>query len=135
MINENLKVKLVSIGATNFKNFGWATKKEFPNWKTVQEVLLFFEKEGEFGLIDFEIDLIDFGNLSTHDDGECHFIFKEKKDLIDVVKTAADSINQKLIVSGLINNPGMYIEIDKSGKLNKYHSFDQYLKETENKNY
>ncbi len=128
-INEKLKIQLVSIGASNYKKYGWATEKEFPEWKTVQEVKLFLEQEGEFGLIDFEIEFIEFGNLSTHDDGECHFRFKEKRDLINVVKTVSGSINQELIISGLLNNPEMYINIEKSGRLNKYHSFDQYLKE------
>lgn len=131
-INEKLKVQLVSIGASNYKKYGWATEKEFPNWKTVQEVKSFFEQEEEFGLIDFEIKLIEFGNLSTHDDGECHFRFKEKTDLINVVKTVSASVSREQIVSGLLNNPGMYIEIENSGTLNKYHSFDQYLKETKN---
>ncbi len=131
-INEKLRVKLVSIGASNYKKYGWATEKEFPDWKTVQELRSFFEREDEFGLIDFEIELIGFGSLSTHDDGECHFRFKEKGALIDVVKTVTDSINRDLILSGLLNNPGMYIEVEKSGKLNKFHSFDQYLKETKN---
>lgn len=125
-INERLKVKLVHVGASGFRKYGWATEKEFPDWKTVQEVKSFFEQEDEFGLIDFEIELIGFGNLFTHDDGECHFRFKEKRNLIDVVKTVSDSMNRELIVSGLLNNPGMYIEIEKSGKMNKYHSFDQY---------
>jgi len=131
-IDENLKVRLVSIGASNYKKYGWATEKEFPNWKTVQEVKSFFEQEDEFGLIDFEIELNEFGNLSTHDDGECHFRFKEKRDLINVVKTVSESMNGELIVSGLLSNPEMYIKIRKSVQLNKYHSFDQYLKETKN---
>jgi len=128
-INENLKVQLLSIGATNYGEHGWATEKEFPDWKTVKEIRSFFIQEDEFGLIDFEIELTGFGKLSTHDDGECHFKFKEKRDLIDVVKTVSDSVNVELIVSGLLNNPGMYIEIEKCGKMNMYHSFDQYLNE------
>lgn len=131
-INEKLRVQLVSIGASNYKKYGWATENEFPDWKTVQEVKSFFEQEEEFGLIDFEIELTEFGNLSSHDDGECHFRFREKSSLIEVVKTVTDSINRDLILSGLLNNPDMYIEVEKSGKLSKYHSFDQYLKETKN---
>ncbi len=131
-IDENLEVRLVSIGASNYRKYGWATENEFPKWKTVQEVKSFFEKEDEFGLIDFEIELNGYGNLSTHDDGECHFRFKEKRDLINVVKTVSDSMNRELIISGLLSNPEMYINIGKSGQLNKYHSFDQYLKETKN---
>ncbi len=129
-INEKLKVQLVNIGASNYKKFGWATEKEFPDWKTVKEVKSFFEQEDEFELIDFEIELNEFGNLSTHDDGECHFRFKKKSDLIDVVKNVTNPINRELTLAGLLNNPGMYIEIEKSSKMNKYHSFDQYLIET-----
>ena len=131
-INEKLKIQLVNIGASNYKKYGWATEKEFPDWKTVKEVKLFFEQEGEFGLINFEIELIGFGNLSTHDDGECHFRFKKKSDLIDVVKNVAYPINRERTVAELLNNPGVYIEIEKSGVMNKYHSFNQYLKEIKN---
>jgi len=131
-INETLNVQLINIGASNYRKFGWATEKEFPDWKTVKEVKSFFEEENEFGLIDFEIELVGFGNLSTHDDGECHFKFIEKSALIDVVKTVTDSIHRELILSGLLNNPDMYIAVEKSGKLNTYHSFDQYVKETKN---
>lgn len=128
VLNEKLKVQLVRIGASSYKNYGWATEKEFPIWKTVKDVKTFFEQEGEFDLIDFEIELIEFGSLSTHDDGECHFVFKERKDLIDLAKTV--SKNQQVIVAEILNNPEMYIEIDSTGKINRYHSFDQYLKET-----
>lgn len=131
-INEMQKVRLVSIEASNYKKFEWATEKDFPDWNTVQEVKSFFEKEDEFGLIDFEIDLIEFGKLWTHDDGECHFRFNKKSDLIEVVKAVSDSISREIIIAGIMDNPGMYIEIEKSGKLNKYDSFDQYLKESKN---
>ncbi len=130
VINEKLRVQKVSIGASNFKKYGWATENEFPDWKTVKEVKSFFEHQEEFGLVDFEIELTGFGYLSTHDDGECHFRFKQKSDLIDVVKTVTEPINRDLILSGLLNNPNMYIKVEKAGKLRRYHSFDQYLKET-----
>lgn len=69
---------LTSIGASNYKQFGWATEKECPNWKTIKEVKSLFEQEDEFGLVNFELELIGYGNLSTYDDGECHFRFKDK---------------------------------------------------------
>lgn len=129
-ISEKLKVQLMRVGASNYKKYGWATEKEFPHWKTIEDVKSFFEQEGEFGLIHFEIKLPEFGSLSTHDDGECHFRFKKKSDLIGVVKTVSDSIHHELLLSGLLNNPEMYIVIEKSGTLSTFHSFDQYLKET-----
>ena len=133
-IGQNIKVKLMSIEATIYKNYGWATEKEFPDWKTVQEVKSFFEQEGEFGLINFEIELIGFRILSTHDDGECRFRIKKKGDMINIVKTVSESMCQELILSELLNNPGMYLKIGNSGQLNKYHSFDHYLKEKTHNN-
>ena len=129
-IDENLKVQLVSIGASNYKEYGWATEMQFPDWETVREVKSFFKHEVEFGLINFEIELEGFGILSTHDDGECHFRCVNKRDVTTIVKAVSDSMYTELIVSELLNNQGMYIEVGKSGQLKKYHSFDQYLKET-----
>ncbi len=128
-IDPNLKVELIEIGATSYKRYGFATEKEFPNWERVQELISFMEAEGEFGLIHFEIEIIGLGYLSTHDDGECHFRFKDRRDLINVVKVVASNYQDQL-VAALLDNPNSYIVIKESGQLSKYHSFDSYLKET-----
>lgn len=52
--------------------------------------------------------------------------------MIDEVKAVSDLINGELIVSRLLSNPELYLKIEKPGKMNKYHSFDQYLKRTHN---
>jgi len=131
-IDSKINVELVSVGASNYHDYGWATEKEFPDWNSVAEVISFFKNEGEIGLVDFEIRIGKIGSLSTHDDGECHFWFKDKNDLINVLKTVVPINYRELLISGLFESPGKYIEIDGSGNLKKYHSFDEYLKETKN---
>ena len=127
-LDEHLKVKLLSIGASSYQKYGWATEKEFPQWQTVKEVKAFFKQTGEFGLIEFELDLLDFGILTTHDDGACNFVFKDRKNLIDLVKKVAPPVHSELILAGLLENPGKYIEVSKNAELMIYHNFDQYLK-------
>ena len=127
-LDEHLNVKLLSIGASSYQKYGWATEKEFPQWQTVGEVKAFFKQTGEFGLIEFELDLIDFGTLTTHDDGECRFVFKDRKNLIDLVKKVALPIHSDIIVAGILENPGKYIEVSENGELMIYDNFDQYLK-------
>ena len=131
-INENLNVKVSNISALNFEKNDWASEKELPIWNTVKEVKSFFNNTKEFNLIDFEIELIGFGNLSTHDDGECHFRFKKKNDLLGVLNNVVNHPNKKIIISEIISNPGIYYEIKKSGEMIKYHSFDHYLNKTHN---
>jgi len=128
LVDPNVCADLVSIGASCYKNYGWATEREFPRWNTVKEVTTFLKNNENIGLIDFEIRLDQIGYLSTHDDGECHFRFKNKSDLIQVLKSVIPNEYSNLIISLLFENPDKYIEIDKSGKLKKYPTFDQYLK-------
>jgi len=129
-IDEDLNVKLIGVGASGYKNYGWATEKEFPNWNTVKEIKSFFELDEEIGLIDFEVEFLGYGRLSTHDDGECNFRFRNKGDLINVLKKVVPPAKQDVVISALLNNPDKYIKLDKSGNLNKYHTFDQYVKES-----
>ena len=128
-VNSKLKVNLLNIGATLYRQYGYAVVNDFPTWNTVKDVILFFEKENEFGLIEFKIKLGEIGYLSTHDDDECHFILNDKQDLISIIKYVTNIKNQQLLIAGLLNNPSRYIKVNKFDKLDIYYSFEHYLRE------
>ncbi len=119
--------QIISFGASGYKKFGWASENEIPELNTVAEIIEFFKSEGEIGLIDFEAKIKDIGVIRTHDDSECHFIFSEKDQILDILKVAAPSEYLGLIFNKLIENPNFYITFDEFGKVNKYKTFVNYL--------
>lgn len=125
LLERDSLIHVKSIGASNYKNFGWTTENDFPKWDTVRALIDFFRKEGEFGLIDFKVSIIDFGCLSSHDDGECLFILDKKEDVIGLIKTVSEN-NQ--LIDLLLKNENKYIDFDERGDLRMHYSFEQYLK-------
>lgn len=122
-------VEITRFGATSYEHHGWATEKELPAFASVEELRQFLEVEGaELGLIDFEVK-VDGGvsQLSTHDDGECHFIFADQGSLVATLKRVVPVEYEGLVIDALLKNPGMYITCSDAGILRKYASFDAYL--------
>ncbi|NMM50891.1 hypothetical protein [Marinigracilibium pacificum] len=132
LIPNDLEIEKIELGVSNYKNHGWATEKEFPHFRTSGELAEFLDREGEIGLLVFDVTFKNFGSLRTHDDGECHFEFRNKKDLIDVVSKAAPKKFLTQILAKILNNPDKYISIDQNGYLKMYHTFDQYIEDNQN---
>lgn len=121
------RIKLITIGATCYQNFGFATEADFSPFNQVQELIAFLHHEGEIGLIDFEVEIIGKGKMSTHYDGECHFIMNSQKDVISILKKLTPDAQSNLIIATLLQNQGIYISIDEHHQLSKYASFDAYI--------
>lgn len=79
IVPNDLEIEKIELGASNYKNYGWATEKEFPYFKNSGELTEFLEREDEIGLLVFNIAFKNFGSLHTHDDGECHFKLMTKE--------------------------------------------------------
>ena len=129
-IEKSDKIKLTSFGATLYKNYGFATQKEIPEFYKTDELIDFLNKAGEIGLIDFEIEIIGKGRMSSHDDGECHFTLKNKKDGIEILKKNTPENQSELIVATLLKNDGIYIAIDSENNIKRFATFDDYIKKT-----
>jgi len=78
LIESSTKLEITGFGATNYKEYGWATDKELPVITSVNNAILFLKSEADIGLIDFNVTLAYVGTFSTHDDKECHFILTSK---------------------------------------------------------
>lgn len=126
VFNDDLKVELLHAEASYYNKLGWATEKDLPGWGNVKEVKLFFEKE-DIDLLQLKLKIEGIDWLETHDDGECHFIFHHKKDLMEVLSRVSPTIHQSAIAASIFKHPGKYVKIGSSGKIHIYHTFDQYL--------
>jgi hypothetical protein len=128
LFDNNTKIKVLNFGASNYKNYGWTTQNEIPQIETINELIIFFETESDFGLIEFEIEINNVGKLSSHDDGECNITTNSKQLAYEIIKQVSPIIYKDLLLSELINNQNHYITINDNGKIQKYRTFEQYLK-------
>ncbi len=131
-INDSEQIRLTAIGATLYKKYGYATEKEFPKFNKTTKLIEFFNQVGEIGLIEFEIEIIGKGKMTSHDDGECHFTLKNKKDGIDILKKITPEHQSDLIIATLLKNKGIYISIDSENNITRFATFDEYIKTTYN---
>lgn len=117
----NTSITIIEFGATLFRQYGWATKQELPELKTVKELLSFLIQEYDIGLIELKIVMDNIGYLSTYDDREVHLVFKTKALCIAFLKEILPHQSHSLIIHNLLNNSGAYISWDGSLKINKYY--------------
>jgi len=114
-------------GATQYKKHGWATEKEIPSLNTVGEAISFITSEEDIGLIDFVVELVGFGTLSTHDDGECHFVMSSKEQCLRLMKATILQENRDKLINKLFGNPDQYFAATSSGVIVQYRTFKEYL--------
>ena len=128
LLDKSLKIKFEEFGATNYKNFGFATENDIPKLETIDDFIKFLETEDFIDIINCKIELIGIGKLSTHDDKECNFILDSKEITFDLIKKSSPSIYQDKILSKLINNHNKHIAIDLNRNVEIYFTFDEYIK-------
>jgi len=121
LFDGSTDITITEFGATQYKKYGWATEKEIPNLSTVREAISFLLSEEDIGLIDFAVELADLGKLSTHDDGECHFIMNNKKQCLRLMKNT-------ILQEYRDENQGQYFSCSSCGVIGQYRTFDEYLR-------
>jgi len=125
--HEDTELVITSFGATLYKKYGYATEKELPVLDSVGSIIAFLETEGDIGIIEFEADLPKVGTISSHDDGECHFVLKSRQQCISVLTAAIQPEYSNMLINRLVENQGLYLTCSEKGKVGKYYSFDEYL--------
>ena len=128
-LNPLLSISNLELGATNYKDLGFASSEDLPQFKTVLEIGSFL-KEEDLDLIDFQVKIQGGIMLSSHDDYECNLEFPTKTDLVKFLNKIIKEYSEFDITSVLLNNNGIYINYNQDGSLNKYSTFDAYLKST-----
>ncbi len=130
VLPRDLEILNISLGTTDYKNHSWATESDFPTFRTSGE-LLEFMNSNDVLFLTFEVDFKDYGSLSTHDDGECHFELLNKSDTIELIKKSTPEQHSSLILAKLLELPNKYLTVNSNGELQVYHTFDQYLNENQ----
>jgi len=108
-----LAASVVRFGATNYKNYGWATEENIPSLESVQAIRLFLE-ESELGLIDFELCINSCHTLFS-DDLESRFCFHSEADLIRAIQVLVPIWHGR-VINMLFQHPESYIVCDDLGQ-------------------
>lgn len=127
LLDSETELVITEFGATCYKKLGWATEKDIPAFENVGDFISFLKPEGDIEIVSFEALMPEVGTLSTHDDAECHFIFKSKHRCMSVLKAVAPAQYNDLFINKLVGNPRLYLTCGKDGNITKYSSFDEYV--------
>jgi hypothetical protein len=126
LFKGNEEIQLKTFGATNYKTFGWTTENDLPQFKIINDLILFFQQEPDVGLIEFDFKNGD--RFSSHDDGECKLVLNSKEKIFNIIRNISPLIYQDKVLSSLMQNQEKYITIDKKGDIKIFFSFEDYLK-------
>lgn len=127
VLASDAELTITGFGATSYKKYGWATEKDLPPLKCVGSVIGFLESEGNIGIVAFEAVLPEIGAFSTHDDGECRYVLKSKRQCMSILREVLPSQYRDRLINSLVSNPGLYIACNDTGSVTKYRSFDEYV--------
>ncbi len=129
LLDNNLEIESITMVTTNNKDYEYAIAKGYPNFKTVQELAFFLQQTEAVDFLKFKVTFKNFCQLTTHDNGECHFTFGNKKNLIQILEKAIPEQYKLKVIHTVLENPNQYITINKNGTLKLFKTFNQYLKE------
>lgn len=127
LLDPETKLVVTEFGATCYKKHGWATEKDIPVFENVGNFISFLKSEGDIGIVGFDALMPEVGALNTHDDAECHFVFKSKHICMSVLKSVAPAQYCDMFINKLVGNPGLYLMCSKDGNVTKYSSFNEYV--------
>jgi hypothetical protein len=120
-------ITILEFGATGFEHLGWATERDIPPLRTAGEARAFLERDA-LGLITFSARLGDDISISSHDDGECHIRFRQRKTLLAVLQQLVPPAHAGRILHALFSNPGRYLVWDGDGAVTTFATFEAYLR-------
>ena len=128
LIPEQTPIEVIAFGATRFRDHSWATVEHLPPFETAGELALFLDEEDEIGLVEFEARLFGIGTISSHDDGECCFRLESSKLVASIVQGAADPRFSGKLLHALQAHTGQYVSCSDEGEIQRFASFDDYLR-------
>lgn len=98
LFDMDAQAEVVEFGATSFRSFGWATENELPELCQVKDIVTLLTTDEDLGLVDFSARIKNGDVLSTHDDGECHFILGTRSRVIEMLlQVCPGGIAQQMI--------------------------------------
>jgi hypothetical protein len=137
-------ITVTRFGAKSSTHHGWMTERDLPPCANVQALLDFITHESStIEIVECTVIIhqtatddgrhdLDGGDfeLSTHDDGECHFVFTHPAAWMTTMKKVVPSPHEDLVLHELVKNPGVYVTCDAAGVIRTYATFDAWLQAT-----
>lgn len=123
-------IAITKFGASNPKTAArnWISQKDLPLLATVGDVIRFLDQNDQICLIDFSATIDNGARLSTHDDGEAHFLFSEKAHAVDRLYALLGKDALPEHGKAVLSNPGKYVLL-KKGDVKIFTTFKDFLAE------
>lgn len=127
LFQPSTSITILEFGATGYERVGWATVQDLPPLRTAGEARAFLDAHEALGLIDFEARLGDDVTISSHDDGECHLRFRDRKALIEVLQQLVPEAHAGRVMHAVLTSQGRYVVCDPQGTITTFATFEAYL--------
>ena len=82
---------------------GWTEKQDIPELESVQELISFFQINGDVGLCDLEIEIKNTGKLIIDESSECTFTVFSKNEIVQILNKICPLSESSKIISTLLN--------------------------------
>jgi len=100
----------------------------FPNAITsVRMATSYFRSNPSVDLVDFAARIGENVKLSTHDDGECSFVFDNMDAATELMKRCPGLKDRPDLVQFLFENAGRYVSVTPQGETATFPDFDSYV--------
>ena len=124
IFDPEARTTIQEFGATS-REGEWVDESNLPAITNVNDLLMYLGGRPDLSLANVTVKLGD-EQLSTHDDGEAHLVFRNEGDALAFLRKAVDDPALEEIVSCLRANPDRYVA-ERDGRLRIYETFDGYL--------
>lgn len=124
MFPDSLPARVTEFGAHQPGGGNWVFAKDLPPVHNVASLRRLLLTLADITLVDFSVDIAG-EELSTHDDGECHFIVGTDERATEIVHRLLGPA-APAVIELLLANRELYVGI-QNGTAQVFHSFDEYL--------
>lgn len=125
--DPNEPIQIIEFGASVQGGNAWLTAKDLPRLDSIGALRAYLIANEHLDLVDLSVRMGAHAELSTHDDGEAHFVFPNDEAAFQVVRRVLTSAQATTVIEALVANRGQYVVIRKAGVC-IFQTFEQYLR-------
>jgi len=116
LLDPQQALRVRCFGATGYERYGWATEKDLPSLGSVVDLQGLVARPG-LGLLELEVELLDFGGLTSHDDSSCSFRVNTRGALLALMNALFPAAHAGRSIHTLLSNSGVYFAWSEAGGL------------------
>jgi hypothetical protein len=121
VLDPRADARVTAFGATGYERHGWATEKELPALRTVDDVRAFLERPA-LGILEVEVRVDGVGRVTSLEDGECAFHVPERATVLAIMAKVVPEAYAGLVIHALLGSPGTFFACSASGVLTRHAS-------------